>query len=116
MHNEIENKEVALNTFLQTSNILFLYDFAAKLVNSGMSKLLKDIMKTVGKVRTAIDIPLIFPYSDNAILYVNPNNIRREGIINCFKVDKPERMHEVADTGKAILKIFLLKVIPKIAL
>lgn len=61
-------------------------------------------------------IPLIFPYSANAILYGNPNKTKRLGIINCFRVDKPERMYEVIETGKVIFKILLLKVIFVIAL
>ena len=102
------NKDVIINILLLTPIILFLYPFACKLENSGTINELKEFINTVGNKITGNAIPVILPYSDNAIVYGSPNKTSLFGTINSFKVDKPERIYEVIDIGSVILKIFFL--------
>lgn len=56
-----------LTVFWQICMILFLFPFANKLENSGMSKLLKELIQTLGNMIIGMAIPVILPYSDKAI-------------------------------------------------
>lgn len=81
--------EVVINIFLLISFILLKCLLVISEVNSGISKLLKDDINTLGNIITGITIPEINPYLETAIEYVKPNFCKLRGIINCLMVDNP---------------------------
>ena len=76
--------------------------------NSGIKSILYEFIKAVGKVITGITIPLIIPYLEREDLQESPGFSSCVGIINCFKVESPERIYDVKATGKAIFTILIL--------
>ena len=62
-------------------------------------------MNVLGIVIRGSAIPVIVPQSAKAFSEFRPLFSKLDGIINCFSVDKPERIYEVKEIGSKILKI-----------
>ena len=65
-------------------------------------------LRTVGNVITGKTIPWIIPYWERALLHEIPDFSSLDGIINCFSVERPERIYDVRATENAIFKILNL--------
>ena len=75
------------------------------LENSWISKPLNEFINTLGNIKIGITIPPISPYFARAVSQLRPDFSSLNGIINCLKVESPERIYEVIAIGTQIFNI-----------
>ena len=79
--------------------------FVWYLANSGIRRLEKDLTKMSGNIIIGSAIPLIIPYLERDSVQFIPLFSKLEGIINCFKVVRPDLIYDVIAIGIEILTI-----------